>query len=383
MPASPNVSDVVVIGGGIIGCAVAYEAAKRGLSVLVVERDEPGSGATGAAGGFISIASKRPGPHMELARASARLYKTLEDELECPEGSLGYQRNGSLILAEGADRLPDLETFVHARTHADLALELWTPRDLGQAEPNLSPHLAGAVYCPTDAEVIPLRVLNAYRAAAERFGARFLTHAAVMKAQARGRAWELETTAGNVGAFQVVLAAGAWSAGVGEHFGIQVPVRPRRGQGILFPSPDRLIHHPMLSIGYFAAKYGPNDTTSNVEMSLWQRTDGAVFVGGTREWAGFDPHPAPDLLAEVRRRGERVLPKLKSFPSGSVALGFRPYSETGLPLLGPVRSVTGLFLATGHEGDGISLAPITGKLLAQALSGEAADIDMAPFRLQE
>jgi sarcosine oxidase subunit beta len=379
---NPKTTDVAIIGGGIIGFAVAYEAAKRGLSVTVLERDEPGSGATGAGGGFISIASKKPGPHMDMARVSAKLYETLEEELETLKGFLGYKRDGGLILAEVEDRLPLLEEFVQSRKAAGLALETLTPHALYEMEPNLARDLAGAVYCPTDGEAIPLRVLQAYRAAGERRGVRFLVQTTITGARRTGETWDLETTAGNVNAAQVVLAAGAWSAQIGALFGIKVPLRPRRGQGILVQSGEKLLHHPMLSVGYFDAKYGPKSEEATVELSLWQRADGAVFVGGTREWAEFDSSPDPRLLAEVRRRGERVLPKLKAHGFGQPVVGFRPYSETGLPLLGPVPRVPSLHLATGHEGDGVSLAPITGRLLAQALSGETPEMDLSPYRIE-
>ncbi|MBW3621777.1 MAG: FAD-binding oxidoreductase [Armatimonadetes bacterium] len=371
--------DVLIIGAGIIGCAAAYEAAKRGLSVAILERGEPGSGASGVGGGFLSLATKKPGPHRDLARASARLYETLEEALG-PSAPLGYRKNGSLIFAEGESDLVHLENLVRQSRESGVRVLRLSPEETVQREPGLSPHLAGALLFPEDAEVFPIRVLNAYREAGERWGVRFHSHTDVQSVNRRADVWEVITTEGEFCAPHIVIAAGAWSGVVGNLFHIEIPVRPRRGQAILVPMEERRIHRPMLSAGYYGAKH-EGDSPSGLQLSLWHRPDGMLYVGGTREWTGFDPEPDARALEEIRRRAERVLSDMSAAPTGSLIVGFRPSSLTGLPLLGPVTDRPGLFLATGHEGDGISLAPITGKLLGECLAGESPSLNLEPFAL--
>jgi sarcosine oxidase subunit beta len=179
----------------------------------------------------------------------------------------------------------------------------------------------------------------------------------------------------------VVIAAGAWSGEVGACFDLRLTVKPRRGAALLYPSSEKVLHRPILSAGYYGAKHGGENSGNMIPLSLWQRPDGKVFVGGTREWVGFDPTPNPSALDELHRLATAVLPVLGGLPAPRTVVGFRPYSGTGLPLIGPVPGHPSLFLATGHEGDGISLAPITGRLLGQCLAGETPAMDLSPFRL--
>jgi sarcosine oxidase subunit beta len=374
-------SDVVVIGAGIIGCAVAYEAARRGFTVTALDRGQPGSGASGVGGGFISLATKKPGPHRTLAEASARIYPALEEELDSPPGSLGYDRSGSLLFAEDEADLPLLDDFYSQKHSVNLSIRRLDPEELRGMEPALTPHLPGALFCPDDSKVFPIRVLEAYCRAAERLGVRFECGVDVQDAHRAGATWELRTDRGTYATAHVVIAAGAWSEEVGQRFGVPIPVRPRRGVALLYPSLATLIHRPMLSAGYYSAKHEGEDIPDRLPLSLWQRPDGRMFVGGTRDWVGFDPAPNPSAIEELHRRASALLPVLAQTPAPQTVVGFRPFSETGLPLIGPVPGQPGLFVATGHEGDGISLAPITGRLLGQCLAGETPEVDLTPFRL--
>jgi sarcosine oxidase subunit beta len=193
----------------------------------------------------------------------------------------------------------------------------------------------------------------------------------------------VETDQGRFSAGVVVNAAGVFAPRVGEMAGITLPIRPRRGQLLVTAATKPMIRHCFISARYIAAKHNPELAKGNGEgIAIEQTESGNLLLGSTREFVGFDRRTTVEGLRGIARRTISVLPGLSTLNVIRSFAGLRPYTPDGLPILGPVEGVDGLIMAAGHEGDGIALSPITGKLIAQFIVEGRTEIPLDPFRLE-
>jgi D-hydroxyproline dehydrogenase subunit beta len=179
----------------------------------------------------------------------------------------------------------------------------------------------------------------------------------------------------------VVLAAGAWSAPLARSAGLELPLEPRKGQLVRLrpaePDPG-LLRRKLIDGGYLLSVLEPS-AGRQIATVAETTADGHVLVGSSRERSGFDHTVEPWLSDELQRRAARFVPALSELPQDQAWVGFRPWLPDNLPAIGPSRIVPGLWVATGHEGAGVALGPITGRLIAQALTGEEPAMDLASF----
>ena len=367
-------SDVLVVGAGIVGAAVARELAVRGAAVTLVDRGAVASGTTGRGEGNVLAGDKEPGPELELTRAGLRIYDELDERLG---DAARIRRKGSLVVH------PDAETWARepARVEAlGVDARLVTAEELQRLEPALTGAVHGATHVPGDLQCDARAIARALVREAEAAGAAVRTGVAVEHVEvARGRARGVRTGAGRIAAGTVVLAAGAWTRPLAESADVPLPLEPRKGQlvRLLTPQPG-FVRHKVLDGAYLAAVRDPEaglQLASVVETTL----DGDLLVGSSRERSGFDVAVAPDVTAAMIERAARLFPAVRALPVAGAWAGLRPWLPDGLPAIGPSAAVEGLWLATGHEGAGVALGPATGRLVAQLLCGEAPLADPAPF----
>jgi sarcosine oxidase subunit beta len=231
-------TDVVVIGGGVIGCAVAYYLAKRGARVTVVERFGIGNGSSAANTGSINMATKKPGIALSLGMASQRLYGGLAQELGC---DLEYTVTGKLIVAETETELAYIEEMCAGQRAAGAPVEIVSAARCRELNSLLEGRVLGGLYCPTDAQSNPFLVTQAYADAARNRGVRVMTHTAVDAIEtAEGRVSAVATSQGRLRADWVVNAAGAYAAGIGKMAGAVHDVRPWRGQLVVLEATEDL-----------------------------------------------------------------------------------------------------------------------------------------------
>ena len=387
-----EVADVVVIGGGVSGAAIARELARRGVGVVVVERGEIASGTTGSGGGGIILQTKRPGPHLTLGLRSARLLREMAPEL----GETGYAMHGALVLLPHAEAARTLEPFLATQRAAGLPVTVISRADVLEHEPALTGAYAGATYLPpmadgiTDAHVDPTALAQAYARAATAAGATIRTGTAVTAiCTTSGRVTSVVTDHGEIACGVVVNAAGVWAPSVAAMVGLEVPITPRRGQWLrTIADGGPTVHRPILEAAYLLAKFDPAYGEQSPDpflrmggaLTLMPRLDGGTFVGNSREFAGFDPTPDAAMTDAILRHAAAFMPSLASAPIATRGAGVRPSTPDGLPILGPVDGVDGFIMAAGHEGDGVALSAITGQLIADFIATGARD-DLAPFLL--
>lgn len=366
---SRNTAEVIVVGGGVIGTSVAYYTARSGKNVMLLDRGDIAAGTSGACDGFIILQSKNPGPHLELALQSAALYRTLAEELEY---DLEYKPCGGMVVAETEKQAELLRTLIGKQQAAGLAVELLPIREAREREPLLAEDLWGAAYCAEDAQVNPLRVAQGFAQGARRLGAQLRTGVEVTGLLLeQGRVCGVQTKDGPLRAERVVNAGGVWAPALVAPYGIDIPIKPRRGQILVTEPLPPLLRHVLLCACYLIAKHHPEDLDLRdrqhrlgVGLAVEQTEHGGLLIGSTREFAGFDRRTTLAGIEAVARHARRILPALANVNIIRTFSGLRPYTPDGLPILGPVPELPGLIMAAGHEGDGIALAPVTGMKIA-------------------
>lgn len=360
--------DVIVVGAGVVGAATAYYAAEAGLDVTVVDRGPVAGGTSGAGEGNILVSDKEPGPELDLAVLSNRLWRELAGRV-----SFEFEAKGGLVVAETPEVLEQLTGLA-----AKQGVAHTVARELSSYEPHLTTDLAGGVFYPDDAQVQPmLAAARLLRAS----GVRLRTGVTVTGFLRSGDAVTgVRTTGGDLHAGAVVNAAGTWGGALADLAGVRVPVLPRRGF-ILVTEPLRepLIRHKVYTAAYVtnvASDSEALETSAVVEGTQ----AGTVLIGASRERVGFDRTPSVPVLRRLAAQATALFPALRDVRVIRTYCGFRPYCPDHLPVIGPDPRAPGLYHACGHEGAGIGLAPVTGRLIAQAITGRATDLDLSPFR---
>jgi D-hydroxyproline dehydrogenase subunit beta len=372
--------DVVVVGAGIVGAACAYYAARAGLDVVVVDRGAVAGGTTGAGEGNVLVSDKEPGPELDLALLSNRLWRDLASS--GPGDGFEFESKGGLVVAETGEVLGALTSLAAKQR---LEHTVVTSGELGDYEPHLTKDLAGGVFYPQDAQVQPmLAAARLIRRGAERFGqsALMLRTGVTVTGFVRDgdRVTGVTTDQGDILAGAVVNAAGTWGGEIAALAGVRVPVLPRRGFILVTEPLERpLIRHKVYTAAYVtdvASDSEGLETSAVVEGT----PAGPVLIGASRERVGFDRTVSVPVLERLAAQAVALFPALAERRVIRAYCGFRPYCPDHLPVIGEDPRAPGLYHACGHEGAGIGLAPATGHLIAQALIDDRLDLDLAPFR---
>ncbi|WP_053846838.1 glycine oxidase ThiO [Streptomyces sp. NRRL B-24085] len=367
---SSRTSDVLVVGGGIIGLVTAWRAAQRGLATAVVD-PEPGGGAAQVAAGMLAAVTELHYGEQTLLGlnlASAHRYPDFAAELTELTGlDLGYRRCGTLAVALDADDRAHLRELHALQRQSGLESEWLSGRECRRLEPMLAPGVRGGLRVDGDHQIDPRRLTRALLAACERAGVVFHRAWARSLQVVRDRAAGVATTDGEeLAADQVVLAAGSLSGrleGVPE--ALLPPVRPVKGQVLRLTVPPR--HAPFLSRTVRAVVRGS-------QVYLVPRESGELVIGATSEELGWDTTVTAGGVYELLRDAHELVPGITELPLTETRAGLRPGSPDNAPLLGPTE-LPGLLLATGHYRNGVLLTPVTGDALAHALTtGELPEV---------
>ncbi|MFT3913631.1 MAG: glycine oxidase ThiO [Anaeromyxobacteraceae bacterium] len=359
------VADVVVVGGGIQGGAVALALARAGKRVTVLERSVPGAEASSAAGGILSpgVEAAEPGPFYALCRASLARYPSWVALVEELSGMhVGYRALGTLEAALDDDHAKVLASRAEQLHAHGLPVDVLDGDAALALEPGLSPETRGALHFADEASVDARALARAVPMAAARAGATFVTGQVRRIATEGGRAVGVDHETGRIDAGAVVLAAGAWSMLVEGHGLPPRAVRPVRGQIAVVDTRPPLLRRVIFSgHGYVVP-----------------RPDGRILCGATMEDVGFEKAVTAGGLLHVLKVGVEIAPAIAQAPVVETWSNFRPASPDGEPILG-ASTVPGLFYATGHSRNGILLAPVTADAIRATLLGGVPPVDLAPF----
>ncbi|HEX8102288.1 MAG TPA: FAD-binding oxidoreductase [Solirubrobacteraceae bacterium] len=359
-------TEVVVVGAGIAGVCTARELALRGVDVCLLDAGEVSGGTTGLGEGNVLCSDKDAGPELSLALLGRALY----DEIEASLGDVAQiRRKGALIVHPEAATWAAEPARVARLAAAGVDSALLGPEEVREREPALTGELHGASYFAEDLQCAPRAITRALA----REVPRVLTRCRVESIEAGG----VRTERGFLAADAVVLAAGAWSGALAASAGLELPVEPRWGQLVQLASPVP-IRHKVVDGSYLASVTDPG-AELQVSTVLETTFEGDVLVGSSRARRGFSDAVDPAVTEAMLARAARLMPGLRGGHVARAWSGLRPWLPDHLPAIGPSRAVEGLWVNTGHEGAGVALGPVSGRLLAQALCGEPTLADLAPF----
>jgi glycine oxidase len=372
LPNRSSSFDVAVVGAGVIGLSVAWRVAQRGLSVVVIDRGEPGSGTSAVAAGMvapIAEALSTEQPLMRLGLASARAYPEFVAELSDASGAdPGYLDAGTLLVARDADEAEWLQRELAFRETVGLAVSRLRASAARRLEPALAPTLRLALEIPDDHAVDPRKLTAALARALTRAGGELRTNTIVDGLVAPdGRVVQGVAIQGGerIAAEHVVVAAGVWSpalAGIPED--ARVPIHPVKGQILRLYDPS-----------------GPGLLTRVLRMTggyVVPRGDGRYVLGATMEERGFDTTVTAGAVFELLRDAFELLPSVTELVIDELSAGLRPATPDNAPAIGP-GALPGLHWATGHFRHGILLAPVTAQIVAAQLAGEDPGELAPPF----
>jgi glycine oxidase len=347
--------DVAVLGGGVIGCAVARELARSGVRVALFERRRIGAEASSAAAGMLGVQGETEDEVMlRLGIESRRLYPDLLAALRDETGvAVEFWREGTVHVAFTAADAERLEARRAWQLAAGAASERLTPRQIRALEPLVSPRACAGVLFPLDGRVDSAGLTQALARAAARAGCAVRETEDVKSVVAeQGRIAGIVTGSGRVACDAVVNAMGAWAGRVRGTTAL--PVRPVRGQIAVVHAPRPLFRHAVYSARAYAVA----------------RRDGRILLGSTRERVGFDKHVTAGGIASILDAALELAPELGALPVSEAWAGLRPGSGDGRPIVGADPAVRGYYVAGGHYRNGVLLAPLTARVVASLLRGE-------------
>lgn len=371
---------VVVVGAGVIGAAITFVLSRAGVPVTLVDRGPLGGGTSSRCDGNVLVIDKDPGYQGALAHLSQELLHAWAGEL----GEIEYRRPGSYLALAGDDEVEPARTWVADQRRGGLDFQYLEAAATHRAMPDLAADVPGSVYSPTDSTLNPLAYVAALVAKSRQRGAATRPHSPVAAiATSGGRAAGVQLEDGStLAADVVVVAAGVWTPDLLEPLGVTVPIVPRRGHLVVTTKGPRFGDVKVMEFGYLMAKFGrertvPADVDRYGVALVYEPTRAGNFIlGSSREFAGFDTTPNPDVLRAIVRRALRFYPAMAEASVLRGFAGLRPWTPDHLPVVGWVPAVPGLLVAAGHEGDGIGLAAVTGQLVGDLIRQERPPLPM-------
>jgi len=382
-----RIADVVVVGGGIIGCSVAYYLAKKGVKVIVIEKNKGLSfGASGANQGGCALQLFHP-PVLELARPSLEIYRNLSQEIGY---DVDYENTGSLVCSVDEEQYPDMQKHVEKKRRQGIDVQLIEGDRLRELEPTLGGDVVAGVEEREGGIMNPFKVNYGFAYAARKLGTEFFLSREVKKIERdKNRITSVVTDREKIGTNFVVNAAGAWASQIGKMVGISIPVRPRRGQIIVterLPLNKRwryILDADYLTTAFDLAAVEKSEDPRirlGVAGSYVQENTGNWTIGSSRDFADYTTRVTMQTIRYLAKRATRFMPKLKSVNSIRLFAGLRPFCYVdGLPILSRLNSPRNFVIATGHAGEGVTLAPITGKLISELITEKTTSISIDAF----
>jgi glycine/D-amino acid oxidase-like deaminating enzyme len=386
-------TDVLVIGGGIVGASSAYHLARRGASVILLEAEQLAFGATGRNLGYIWLHTRRAGPELALVTPTRDALPTLEDELG---GDFGLQMKGGLIYFSTEAQAVVMREFAERRNADGVPVQLLDGAEARAMAPILPESVIGATYCPLDAQIDSTAYVRAFAAAAQRGGARIVEGSSARAIQHDGRrVTTVLTDLGPISAGQVVIAAGAWSPFLVAQLGHDVPIESMRLQIVqtepMAPKLGPVLYGPAAVKQYAIFRelstYSSEPFQTELEdrlglallESACQKADGSYLLGIAMDFPGFDWKPDLAGVSLVAEGMAAAIPEFRAARFARAWAGVLPLTSDSLPIIDRLPGFDDVILAAGHVfGNGAG--PTTGQLVSDIACGIQPIVDLAPYR---
>lgn len=328
---------------------------------------------------------KDPGFDSQMSLKSQELVAEwvldLDEEFE-------YRAPGSILVCESDEEMIAAERWVERQQQAGLPFRMLDQKDLRDEWPYLADDLLGGLECATDSTVNPVLLTYSLASTARRYGARYKTHTSVTavlldeKRRVRG----VETTGGTIHTKVVINAAGVWSKLIGQMVDIDIPIEPRKGHILVASRTTNIGKRKVMEFGYLISKFGgqrkvdPKFEEYGIALVFEPTASQNFLIGSSRQFVGMDPRVDQEVIRLIAERAIRFFPVMEHIPLLRTYAGLRPWTPDHLPIVSPITEIPGFYVAAGHEGDGISLAAVTGKVISEMLSGVKTCIPVDPLR---
>ncbi len=377
--------DVVVIGGGAIGTSVAYHLAEKGFQTAIIEREDFASGTSSGCDASALICDKKPGVDTKLGYESIELYKKYSQKFSY---DFEFEQRGSLYVCETDQELEVAEQYAKAQADDGYPMWMMDRHEIHQAEPYLAEDLVGGIWTGCDSSVTPFLVAFAFIEEGKKLGLKAFPYHTVqsIKRDNKGAVESVVTDKGEFKTKMVINCGGVWAPELGKMVGIDIPIQPRKGQIIVTEKTFKIVSEKIQEFGYMLSKF--EDVKYERKVSELVEKHNVAFVieptlaktciiGSCRAFEGFNRKNSIEVMSALAERALRFFPVLRDVNVIRAYAGLRPYVIDHLPIVSPVDEVPGYYIAAGHEGDGICMAPITGKLMSQIAAGEKTDFDIS------
>jgi len=375
-------AEVAIIGGGIVGCSIAYYVAKAGIDCMVIEKNDIASGTSSRCDGNISIVDKDPGFESQMSLVSQELTAELEKDLNLP---FEYRKSGSILVCDNDEEMEAAVKWVETQNEAGLKFNVLEPEDIREESPYFAEDIPGGLECETDSLINPYLYCYSLIDRAKEYGLEVYTQAEVRNIT-KHEDFTIETTNGTFTAKKVVNAAGVWAPFIGKMLDLNIPITPRRGHIIVGSRQEPVMMRNVMEFGYLMNKFGreriadPITSKYGVALVLEPTESQNFLLGSSRQFVGYESRVNINVVKAIARRALRFFPKMNDFKMIRAYTGFRPFTEDHLPIISAVDHIPGFYIAAGHEGDGISLATVTGKLIEELIRDKETTIPTEPLR---
>jgi glycine oxidase len=362
--------DVAIVGGGVIGCAIAYYLSKSGVDVALFDRGDIGAEASSAATGLLAPLGpiSGPGPFADLLLSSFALFPTLVPELEEASGlHLEYEQTGALRIVRNTKHISNLRKRKNAWQLLGLQMYWLTGDEARQLEPLLAPDVCAAIYVPEEAQINASHIVKSFSLAAINQGATLYSHCKITGIQRHNARVTGVCTSQceRIACNHLVIANGAWAADCSKWLHVTIPIIPQRGQALRLHQPAT----PLRRIIFGEAAY------------LTPKRKHMIIVGATKEEVGFNNNTTVGGISWLLNTAIRLTPALESCMLDQMWAALRPRTPDNQPILGPAPGWENVTLAVGHGSTGIMLSAITGQTIAELIiTGQLPQI-LQPFSL--
>jgi sarcosine oxidase subunit beta len=381
-------ADVVVIGGGVIGTAIAYFLARTPMDVCLVEKKGIAAGTSGKCEGDVLVSDKNPGYDCRLTKLSQDLFPKIAQELDY---DIKWKQTGSLLAIENDEEMEAAKIVCSQLAAEGLPVRILDQYEVHKDEPYLAPDVVGGMETACDGSLCPMSLAQGLCQGVKKHGGTILTYSTVtnIKLDNKKRIECVITDNGTINTPMVVNAAGVWAPQIGQMVGLDIPIKPRKGQLLVAERTTTVARRKVMEFGYMMAKFGTGSYTRNTtpEMEkygvalVFEPTDAQNFlIGSSRQFVGTDTSSDLSVMRAIAQRAIRFFPVIKDIRMIRSYAGLRPYTPDHFPIISET-DIPGFYVAAGHEGDGIGLSLITGKLISQMICQESTEVSVEPLRL--
>ncbi len=378
--------DIVIIGGGVIGSVVAYALSKAGLRVLVIERQDIGSGTSSSAAAAALLQTKTSVKKLLLASQSLALLDNLHQQLE---GRFEFAHTGSLLAASNQGEMQLIQEMHTNLRDMGLEVALLDGKQAREVMPILGENIMGGSYSPKDAQINPLELVVACAEAARTHGTIFSTFTELYGIEKRGeKIVAVQTSAGRVETQTIINAAGVWASNVARMAGVTLPVSPLKGELLVTERMPPQMQGTLIAAKYLLSKSkaegesGGEAPKRSVGITLVQVAHGNFIVGSTRELADYDKRSTYEGIHELVHQLLELTPKLANVHLLRAYAGLRPLTPDGSPIISRTPGLPGLIHAVGFGGDGLAMSAITAEMILGMLTNSADEELLGNFKFE-